>query len=62
MAHSKKLNFSKSPIPKIFSQKFHRLVLGVVGLIDAKGTDVNFYKYERSQIRHFCSPGSRNLW
>ena len=32
--------FSKSPILKIFSQKFHRLVLGLVELIDANGIDV----------------------
>ena len=31
--------FSKSPILKNFSQKFHRLVLELVGLIDAKGID-----------------------
>ena len=39
MADSKKQRFSKSPILKIFSRKFHRLVLGFVGLIDAKGID-----------------------
>ena len=32
--------FSKSPILKIFSRKFHRLVLGLVGLIHVKGIDV----------------------
>ena len=32
--------FSKSPILKIFLRKFHRLILGLVGLIDAKGIDV----------------------
>ena len=32
--------FSKSPILEIFSRKFHRLVLGLVELIDAKGIDV----------------------
>ena len=32
--------FSKSPILKHFSRKFHRLVLGLVGLIDVKGIDV----------------------
>ena len=32
--------FSKSPILKIFLQKFHRLVLGLVGLIDAKAINV----------------------
>ena len=32
--------FSKLPILKIFLQKFHRLVLGLVGLIDAKAINV----------------------
>jgi hypothetical protein len=32
--------FSKSPNLKKFSRKFYRLVLGLVGLIDAKGIDV----------------------
>ena len=32
--------FSKSPILKFFLQKLHRLVLGLVGLIDAKGINV----------------------
>ena len=32
--------FSKSPILKFFLQKSHRLVFGLVGLIDAKGIDV----------------------
>ena len=40
MANSKKLRFSKLPILKIFSRKFHGLVLGLVELIDAKGIDV----------------------
>ena len=40
MADSKKLRFSKSPILKKNSRKFHRFVLGLVGLIDAKGIDV----------------------
>ena len=39
-AYSKKWKFSKSPILKFFSRKFHRLVLGLVGLIDEKGIDV----------------------
>ena len=39
MADSKKQGFSKSPILKKISRKFHRLVLGLVGLIDAKGID-----------------------
>jgi hypothetical protein len=34
------VRFSKSPILKIFSKIFYRLVLGLVGLIDAKGIDV----------------------
>ena len=33
-------HFSKSPILKKFSRKFHRLVLWLVGLIDAKGINV----------------------
>ena len=40
MADSKKAHFSKSPILKIFSRKFFRFVLGLVGLNDAKGIDV----------------------
>ena len=40
MADSKTLSFSKSPILKIFLQKFLGLVLGLVGLIDGKGIDV----------------------
>ena len=32
--------FSKSPILKNFSQKFHGSVLGLVGLIDAKAINV----------------------
>ena len=40
MADPKKVHFSKSPILKIFSRKFLRLVLGLVGLNDAKGIDV----------------------
>ena len=43
MANFKKLRFSKSPILKKFSRKFHRLVLGLVGLIEAKGIDVAFF-------------------
>ena len=39
MADSKKLSFSTLPILNIFFQKFHGLVLGLVGLIDAKGID-----------------------
>jgi hypothetical protein len=40
MADAKKLSFSIPPIHNIFFQKFHGLVLGLVGLIDAKGIDV----------------------
>ena len=36
----KKAHFSKLPILKIFSRKFLRWVLGLVGLNDAKGIDV----------------------
>jgi hypothetical protein len=37
---SKKLSFSIPPILNIFFQKFHGLVLELVGLVDAKGIDV----------------------
>ena len=37
MADSKKLNFSTSPKAEQFPPKFHGLVLGLVGLNDAKG-------------------------
>ena len=40
MADSKKLSFSIPPILNIFFQKFHGLVIGLVGLIDVKGIDV----------------------
>ena len=40
MADSKKAHFLKSPILKIFSRKFLRFVLGLVGLNDVKGIDV----------------------
>ena len=40
MADFQNRRFSKSPILKIFLWKFHGLVLGLVGLIDAKGIDV----------------------
>ena len=40
MADSRKLRFSKSPILKKISRKFHRLVPGLVRLIDAKAIDV----------------------
>ena len=40
MADSEKAHFSKSPILKIFSRKFLRFVLGLVGLNDVKGIDV----------------------
>ena len=39
-SRQKKAYFSKSPILEIFSRKFLRLVLGLVGLNDAKGIDV----------------------
>jgi hypothetical protein len=35
MADSKKPSFSTSPKAEQFLPKFHRLVLGIVGLIDA---------------------------
>ena len=37
IADSKKLSFSTSPKAEQFLPKFHGLVLGLVGLIDAKG-------------------------
>ena len=40
IADSKKMRFSKSPILKKISRKFHRSVLGLVGLIDAKGINM----------------------
>ena len=40
MANSKKLSFSTSPKAEQFPPKFHGLVLGLVGLIDAKGIDL----------------------
>ena len=40
MADSKKLSFLKSPILKKNLWKFYRSVLGLVGLIDAKDSDV----------------------
>ena len=40
MADSKKLSFSTSPKAEQFPPKFHRSVLGIVGLIDAKGINV----------------------
>ena len=36
----KMANFSKSPILELFSQKFHRLELGLVGLIDVKAINI----------------------
>ena len=40
MADSKKLSFSTSPKAEQFPPKFRGLVLGIVGLIDAKGINV----------------------
>ena len=40
MTDSKKLSFSTSPKAKQLLPKFHGLVLGLVGLIDAKGIDL----------------------
>ena len=40
MADPKKQRFSKTPILKNVLQKFHVLVVGLVGLIDAKCIDV----------------------
>jgi hypothetical protein len=41
MAASKKPHFPAPPILNIFSWNFHGLVLGLVGLIDSKGIDVD---------------------
>jgi hypothetical protein len=40
MAALKKLSFSTPSIFNIFFQKFHGLVLGLVGFNDAKGIDL----------------------
>ena len=40
MAASKKPHFPDPSILNIFSLNFHGLVLGLVGLIDAKGIDL----------------------
>ena len=40
MADSKELSFQLPPKTEQLSPKFHGLVLGLVGLIDAKGIDV----------------------
>ena len=46
-ADSKKLRFSKPSILKNCFRKFQRLVLGLVGLIDAKGVVwLNLYAHE----------------
>ena len=37
----KKLSFSTSPKAEQFPPKFHGLVLGLVGLIDEKGIDLD---------------------
>ena len=51
MAVLQKWPFLKSPILKIFSWKFHRFVLGLVGLHDAKGFDwLNVY--DREAVQH----------
>ena len=47
MADSKKAHFSKSPILKNFLRKFQRLVLGIVGLIDAKAINVALPKWSQ---------------
>ena len=39
MVDSKNLSFSTTPKAKQLPPKFHGLVLGLVGLIDAKGID-----------------------
>ena len=51
MADSKKLRFSTPPILNIFFQKIHRLVFGLVGLIDAKAL-MRLNLYGREAVRH----------
>ena len=53
MANSKNLRFSKLPILKNFLWKFPGLVLGLVGLIDGKGINVDQpILYGREAVRH----------
>ena len=70
----KKCHFSKSPILKIFLPKFHRFVLGLVGLNDAKGINGCFWAYVGQPHDHIrkarsmpfasCNPTNpmTNLW
>ena len=46
----KKRSFSSSTNSEYFFQKFHGLVLGLVGLYDAKGMWLNLYG--REAVRH----------
>jgi hypothetical protein len=55
MADAKKLRFSKPPILKTNSQKFQGLVLGLEGLIDAKGIDVAQFKHMVERLSHISS-------
>ena len=61
MADSKRAHFSKSPILKIFSQKFHALVLGFLELIDSKDIALMcFNLYGRENIRYKLKKGQKN--
>ena len=55
----KKGYFLKSPILEIFLRKFLWLALGLVGLIDAKGIDLNLYC--REAVRHKLKKGRKTL-
>ena len=59
MAAKKKAYFSKSPILEIFSRKFLGSVLGLVGLIDAKGILLNLYGHEA--VWHKLKKGRKTL-
>ena len=55
MTNSKKPSFSTSQKAEQFLPKFHGLVLGLVGLIDAKGIDF------AQSIFYVCEAGRRKL-
>ena len=52
MAELKKLSFSTSPKAEQFPPKFHGLVLGLEGLIDAKDIDVALFCFIPMKISH----------
>ena len=59
MVESKKHSFSKSPVLKIFLWKFYWLVLGLIGLVDAKGIDVP-QPTEGSCLMLLLGPGTKS--